>query len=317
MKKFTHPFMHLLVLAMMSLVIMFLSLMMGVAVGVSDNDPTTFLLWNTFVQLLSFALPMVVMTRMYYGGEQREFYQLDFSGRKWLFALAGVAVFLLLVPLTDWLATWNNSWHWSGVWEKVEESLRHAGEQSQQLVERFLKECHPALNLFGLALVPALCEELFFRAGIQNLLLRWFSRSSSLNAHRSSLITHRSSLITHRSSLITHFAVWVTAAVFSLAHGEVFAFLPRFVLGVLLGYLYVYGRSLLINVTVHFINNAIIVVAYGLMVGGATEFDPSDPLALSPVLTVGCTLAAVALFYVVFLRRTSGTESRHQCKSRS
>lgn len=281
--------MQLLVLALWALVLMVVSVMAGVLVGVSDKGATGLLLWNAFVQLMTFALPTLLVTRMYYGGGQREFYRLDFSGRKWLLSLAGVVVFLLLVPLTDWLTTWNDSWHWSGAWKTVEEALRHAGEQSQQLVERFLKECHPAVNLLGLALIPAVCEELFFRAGVQNLLQRCFSRSSSSSPSASSI----------------HLAVWLTAVIFSLAHGEVFAFLPRFVLGVLLGYLYVYGRSLLINVTVHFLNNAIIVVAYGLMVGGTSDFDPSEPLALSPLLTLACTLAAVALLWLVFVRQTS------------
>ena len=97
-----------------------------------------------------------------------------------------------------------------------------------------------------------------------------------------------------------HAAVWITAALFSLAHGEIFAFLPRFLLGGLLGYLYVYGRSLLVNVLAHFANNAVIVVAYALMSGDDPSFDPSTPLAFSPLLTLVCALAAVVLMIVVF-----------------
>jgi hypothetical protein len=204
-----------------------------------------------------------------------------------MLALAGVAVLLLLVPIIDWLSIWNDGWHWSGAWEPLERSLREAGEQSQQMVEGFMKECYPLLNLFALALIPALCEELFFRAGIQNLLQCWFS-----SRHPG-----------EESGVGLHAAVWVTAALFSLAHGEVFAFLPRFLLGALLGYLYVYGRSLLVNVVVHFVNNAVIVVAYALMSGDGSQFDPSAPLATAPVLTFVCTLAALALFWFVFLRR--------------
>lgn len=274
--------MHLLVLALWALVMMVVAVVVGVAAGISgkpEENTTVFLLYNVLVQLLTFALPVLLVTWMYYRGSQRAFYKLDFSRRSWLLALAGIVLLFLLVPLTDWLAVWNDHWHLPGAWEALERRLRDTGQQSEQVVESFMKGNHPLLNLFGLALVPALCEELFFRAGIQNLLQRWFKNG--------------------------HAAVWVTAAVFSLAHGEVFAFLPRLLLGALLGYLYLYGRSLVVNVTVHFVNNAIIVVAYALLAGGGSEFDPSAPLAVPALLVVACFLAALALFYVVFLRHPS------------
>lgn len=301
--------MQLLVLALWSLALMVVSVIVGMLLGVAtDPDLLSYsatqplshssrlLLWNVFVQLMTFALPVLLLTRRYYREEQREFYRLDFGRKSWMLAVVGIVVLLLLVPLTDWLATWNDSWHFSGAWEKVERTLREAGEQSQQMVESFLKECHPLLNLFALALIPALCEELFFRVGVQNLLQRWFSRPS-LRSHSAP------------QSLAPHAAVWVTAALFSLAHGELFAFLPRFLLGGLLGYLYVYGRSLLVNVLAHFANNAIIVVAYALLSGDSTSFDPSAPLALSPLLTIVCALAAVALMIVVFRKNRSLSSS--------
>lgn len=270
--------MHLLVLAMLSLALMVLSVVIGVALGVPDGGESgtrsLFIVWNAITQVFTFGLPPVIVARMYYRDEVRSFLRFDVSGRNWLLGLAGVVVLMLLMPLTDWLSVWNDGWHWSGMWEAVERELRRVGEMSQTMVELTLRECHPLLSLLCVALVPAICEELFFRAGVQNLLQRWFKNP--------------------------HAAVWVTAALFSLAHGELFAFLPRFLLGALLGYLYVYGRSLLVNVLAHFANNAIVVVTYALMSGDSTSFDPSAPLALSPLLTLACTLAAVALLVVVF-----------------
>lgn len=279
MKRFSHPFMHLLVLAMWSLALMVLAVIIGMVAGISEervaDSPTTFLLWNIIVQLMTFAFPVLIVTRIYYHDSPLFSFRFP-SLTSWKYVLAGVVVMLLLVPLTDWLGVWNDSWHFSGAWEKLEHGLRSAGEQSQQMVDTLMRECHPLLSLLGMALIPALCEELFFRAGVQNLLRCWFKNP--------------------------HAAVWVTAAVFSLAHGEVFAFLPRFLLGALLGYLYLYGRSLWVNVTAHFVNNAIIVLAYVLMTGEDSQFDPSQSLAVPVVATVACTLAAAALFWFAFLR---------------
>lgn len=269
--------MHLLVLAMLSLALMVLSVVIGVALGVPDGGESgtrsLFIVWNAITQVFTFGLPPVIVARMYYRDEVRSFLRFDVSGRNWLLGLAGVVVLMLLMPLTDWLSVWNDGWHWSGMWEAVERELRRVGEMSQTMVELTLRECHPLLSLLCVALVPAICEELFFRAGVQNLLQRWFKNP--------------------------HAAVWVTAALFSLAHGEVFAFLPRFLLGALLGYLYVGGGSLVVNVLVHFVNNAIVVILFWLATP-ESGFDPMAPLGVGWTVTLACSLAAVMLMVVTF-----------------
>lgn len=269
--------MHLLVLAMLSLALMVLSVVIGVALGVPDGGESgtrsLFIVWNAVTQVFTFGLPPVIVARMYYRDEVRSFLRFDVSGRNWLLGLAGVVVLMLLMPLTDWLSVWNDGWHWSGMWEAVERELRRVGEMSQTMVELTLRECHPLLSLLCVALVPAICEELFFRAGVQNLLQRWFKN--------------------------VHVAVWVTAALFSLAHGEVFAFLPRFLLGALLGYLYVGGGSLVVNVLVHFVNNAIVVILFWLATP-ESGFDPMAPLGVGWTVTLACSLAAVMLMVVTF-----------------
>lgn len=269
--------MHLLVLAMLSLALMVLSVVIGVALGVPDGGESgtrsLFIVWNAITQVFTFGLPPVIVARMYYRDEVRSFLRFDVSGRYWLLGLAGVVVLMLLMPLTDWLSVWNDGWHWLGMWEAVERELRRVGEMSQTMVELTLRECHPLLSLLCVALVPAICEELFFRAGVQNLLQRWFKN--------------------------VHVAVWVTAALFSLAHGEVFAFLPRFLLGALLGYLYVGGGSLVVNVLVHFVNNAIVVILFWLATP-ESGFDPMAPLGVGWTVTLACSLAAVMLMVVTF-----------------
>ena len=277
MKRFIHPFMQLLVLAALSLAFFVVSVALGMVLEVpSGCEPGTagsFLLWNACAQVLMFALPPVFVASMYFRGGIRGYLRLDFSGRRWFFAFVGVVVLLLLVPLTDWLAVWNDGWHWTGICENVENELRRIGEESQHTVELVLNECHPLLSLVCVALVPAVCEELFFRAGIQNLLMRWCKN--------------------------VHVAVWVTAAIFSLAHGEVFAFLPRFLLGALLGYLFAYGGSLIVNVMVHFVNNAMVVLLFCFF-APTSGFNPTEPLGVDWIVTLACSVAAGTLLLVTF-----------------
>jgi membrane protease YdiL (CAAX protease family) len=129
-------------------------------------------------------------------------------------------------------------------------------------------------NLVVIALVPAVCEEFFFRAGMQNLMLRWVKNP--------------------------HVAIWITAAVFSLFHGEVFAFMPRFIMGAILGYLYLGSNSIVPNMVAHFFNNAMVVVLYWLIARGVLDVDPEAPMAAAWPITLGCTVAAVAVANVSF-----------------
>ncbi|MAO71447.1 MAG: hypothetical protein CMD02_02930 [Flavobacteriales bacterium] len=87
------------------------------------------------------------------------------------------------------------------------------------------------LNLFLIALIPAIGEELFFRGIIQKKL------SNILKS--------------------THLSVIITSCIFSAIHMQFFGFLPRLLLGIILGYLFVYSRNLCTSILAHFINNAL------------------------------------------------------------
>ena len=282
--KSSHPFMQLLVMVAMSLgailVVSVLSVPFVFA-GIDVSSGTALSILESVSQVLMFALPVVLMTLIYYRGRQREYYRLDFSGRRWLTALVGVALLLLLMPLIERLTMWNDSWDLG----RVGELLRSLQDQTEAAVKDMMSATTVGgllANLLVVALIPAVCEELFFRAGVQNLLQRWWKNP--------------------------HVAIWVTALIFSLVHGEIFAIVPRFVLGALLGYLYVYGRSLLPNVLVHFTNNAIAVVIYWLIARGVLDLDPDAPIDFGLLLTVCCTIAAVAVMWVTFFKKSDSKE---------
>lgn len=245
------------------------------AIGADMNSAnTSFILWTQAItQVLVFLVPVVLMTLIYYKGQAREYYRLRFGRREWGLALAGVVVMLLTIPLNDWLTVWNDSWKLGMLGDK----LREMQNMTEGIVETMMGTDTVGglmANLLVVALVPAVCEEVFFRAGIQNLLQRWFRNP--------------------------HAAILVAAIVFSLGHGEIFSFMPRFVLGILLGYLYVYSGSILTNSLAHFANNALVVLLYWLVARGVLDIDPSEPLMLNWLLTVCCTLAAGGVMWVTF-----------------
>ncbi len=293
MKKSTHPLLQLLVMLALALGLMLVATLVTAPILILSRGElsTSSLLWTqALTQLLTFLAPVLLMTVIYYRGRQREYLRLDFGGRQWGTALAGVVALLLMMPLIEWLTEWNDGWDLG----RAGSFLRSLQEQTEGILEQIMETTSVgglAANLLVVALVPAVCEEVFFRAGIQNLLERWFrgrrSSDGSLEPEAGG-----------RMPLATHAAVWVTAVIFSLGHGEVFAFMPRLLMGAVLGYLYVGSGSLLPNMLAHFVNNALVVVLYWLVARGVLDIDPEAPIDFGTLLTVCCTLASVALLCV-------------------
>lgn len=87
------------------------------------------------------------------------------------------------------------------------------------------------ITLLLMSLLPAVFEEMLFRGGIQNLLFRqtknlWLS-------------------------------IIVTSVIFSAIHMSFYGFLPRLMLGIVLGLLFQWSGSLWLAVIGHFVNNAV------------------------------------------------------------
>jgi hypothetical protein len=87
------------------------------------------------------------------------------------------------------------------------------------------------LNLFICAALPAIGEEFFFRGTLQQLFNQWFKNK--------------------------HVAIIVTAFLFSAIHLQFYGFIPRFLLGLYLGYLFVWTGSLWAPIFAHFLHNGI------------------------------------------------------------
>ena len=292
MKKSTHPLMQLLVMLAMALGMMIVASLVTapfmirtlVSGGSMDDMPASSVLWmQGITQVLTFLVPVWLMTIIYYRGQQREYYRLDFGRQKWLYGLVGVVIMLLIIPVNDWLTEWNDSWNLG----QLGQLMRELQDKTEALLGQMMEVDTVGgllANLLVVALIPAVCEEVFFRAGFQNLLQRWLSADG-------------------RKPWGVHVAIWLTAIIFSLGHGEFFAFVPRLLMGATLGYLYVYSGSILPNMLAHFANNALVVLLYWLVARGVLDIDPEAPLHVAPLLTACCTLAAIALFVATFGKR--------------
>ncbi|MGJ7030532.1 CPBP family glutamic-type intramembrane protease [Niabella hirudinis] len=90
------------------------------------------------------------------------------------------------------------------------------------------------LSIVVLGLIPAVCEETFFRGGLQNFM--------------------------YRGNRNLWLSVVVVSLIFSVIHLSGYGFLSRLALGIILGLIYQLSGNIWLNILVHFINNALAVI---------------------------------------------------------
>lgn len=155
-------------------------------------------------------------------------------------ALLVIVTMWSALPAINLIGEWNDGIELPEALAGMETAMRAMELKAKAMTERLLIMENPGALLLTLGLVaviPALGEELFFRATIQQLLV---------------------------SKTGKHIAVWLTAIIFSFIHFQFYGFIPRMLLGAIMGYMMVWSGSLWYPVLAHFVNNATVVVFYFL-----------------------------------------------------
>jgi len=169
-----------------------------------------------------------------------------------------IALVFFLFPLINWLGGINQLMHLPPFLSGIEQWMRQAENQASDLTQKFLFADGFSvllINVFIMALLPALGEEFLFRGVIQQYLLKIAGNK--------------------------HIAVWVTAIIFSAFHLQFFGFFPRMVLGAVLGYLFIWSENIWYPIVFHFVNNALAVAAYYLFQTKIISTNP-ETLATNP-----------------------------------
>jgi membrane protease YdiL (CAAX protease family) len=153
-------------------------------------------------------------------------------GAGWWLLAAGLLIIIALPALSAVIA-WNANVHFPAALHGFEVWARALEDQSAETTKfltQFSSLGRLLVGLVVIAVVPGVAEELVFRGVIQRNLVRWSSSR--------------------------HVGVWLAAALFSAIHFQFFGFVPRFLLGLLLGYLYEWSGNILVPMAAHFTNNA-------------------------------------------------------------
>ena len=129
------------------------------------------------------------------------------------------------------------------------------------------------LNLLIVAVIPAICEELFFRGVMQE----------ELNRHLSN----------------PYVGIILTSIVFSAIHMSVEGFTARILLGLVLGYTYHYTKSLWYPILLHLFNNGLQVLALYFSGENIKEMDPTEGPEIHWVFAIVSLAVAIAIFMLI------------------
>ncbi len=179
-------------------------------------------------------------------------------------------ILILTFPLSGALAELNNiipiPKDWAVKFKAMEDS-RALQEEALININSFPKYL---ISLVVIGLLPGLFEEICFRAGLQNILTRWFKGP--------------------------WVAIILTSVVFSIIHISYYGFLVRFGLGVILGLVYYYSGNLWLSALFHFLYNGLQVTAlYVVTLSGKKS--PSKDIEENFPLWAG----VIALVLIIFL----------------
>ena len=187
-----------------------------------------------------FVVPPFVIAWLYHGNIG-EYLMLDktTSFPNYLYA---TLVVLLLIPLINFIGEINSQMKLPESFSGIESWMKTMEESAELLVKKFMKVEHISgllFNIFMIAILPALGEELMFRGVIQRIFSGWTKNY--------------------------HWGIWITAFLFSAMHMQFYGFLPRMALGAMFGYLLVWTGTMWVPILAHFVNNAMGVLGYFLI----------------------------------------------------
>lgn len=189
---------------------------------------------------------------------------------------------LVSMPFMEWVMMTNQKLVLPDFLKGLEHWIRRKEDETMQITLLLLKmegTKELIINLFMIAFVPAVSEELMFRGGVQRTLGRIFKNQ--------------------------HAAIWLSAAVFSAIHVQFYGFLPRMLLGAGFGYIYLWSGSLWYSMLGHFINNAYAVCVAFYMQKHNMDISKMDSIPQFAWYGYLISFALTILVFQIFKKQTT------------
>jgi membrane protease YdiL (CAAX protease family) len=244
-----------------------------------DNPNTVFFLkiLQAISVILIFILPAVLIA-VFWTRPKFSYLGLNNKPHSKTLLLAGLGI-LCAMPVINWLAEMNQHMHLPEAFAGVEEWMKRSEDKATELTEAFTKGTSVGtliINLFVIAFMAALSEEIFFRGILQKVAIECFRNK--------------------------HVGIWFGAIIFSAFHMQFFGFFPRMLMGAYLGYLFLWSGSLWPGILAHFMNNGMAVFLIWLANRGVISVE-ADKLGIREsemiyvIASAGMVIISLLLVY--------------------
>ena len=206
------------------------------------------------------------------------------TGVSGLNCLFFILIAVVSLPALSHIIAWNEGVKLPLFMSSIEAWMREKEDATAKITSLMLSGSSGGIllvNLLVMAVIPAVCEEFLFRG----ILITWLK---------------------NRIKNI-HIVLIISAFIFSAIHLQFYGFVPRFLLGLYFGYLFVWTGSLWACIIVHFINNAMAVLASYLFNNQLinTDYQQFGNVGDNYLLIVlSVLLTSVCLYFLSLLHRT-------------
>ena len=272
-----------LIFVMFSLTVLVIAL---VTQGNPLSDINT-LKWIQLLQTISlFLLPSLILAYLC-SQTPCKWLQLD-KKVDWTVLLWAIGIMLVALPAINLTGHLNQQMVLPDWLSGVEEWMKNKETEAEWLTKQFMSVTTVSgllVNLFLMAVLPALSEEIAFRGVLQRLLNFQLSTFNS------------------------HLAIWITAIIFSAIHMQFYGFVPRMLMGALFGYMLVWTGSLWVPMLMHFVNNGMAVLLYFMANRAHWDIDKVDAIGTGNTLWLGIVSLVLTVVGIYMFRRSTTIRS--------
>lgn len=249
--------------------------------------------WIQLLQTITlFLLPSLILA---YLCAQAPFCWLQMDKKvDWKVCLWAIGIMLVALPAINLMSHWNQQMVLPTWLSGLEEWMKSKEAEAEWLTKQFMSATTVSallVNLFLMAVLPAVSEEITFRGVLQQLLTA---------PHRLSPFASR---------LSPHLAIWFTAIIFSAIHMQFYGFVPRMLMGALFGYMLVWTGSLWVPMLMHFVNNGMAVLLYFIANRAHWDMDKVDAIGTGNTLWLGIVSLVLTVVGIYMFRRSTTIRS--------
>ncbi len=241
------------------------------------NSPTliTVIRGMQIIQFVSLFLIPTFICAWLFSTDSKKYLGLKKPSHMAYFVVAA-GILLLSLPLVSFLGELNRNVQFpAGIANWMKDQEADAAKTIKALLSQHtIKDL--LLNIVCIAGLAAVGEELLFRGVAQRLLIKWF-----------------------KSPWV---GIIISAFLFSAMHVQFYGFLPRFVLGILLGTVYWYSGSLWTAILAHFVYDAALIV---LVYFNPESLNDENALNLSNIAVGAAISLALVVFLVIWMKKKS------------